>query len=340
MLNMFPFLEAAGYQPVIVFQPDVGMEKPDVSGLAEKMAELGVEIAYFQKIHGRSVREEAEKLCGLGIRTVYGVCDLVNNDMAGAVDATIVVTDYLKCLYDQGLHEKIHVVHDGIEYPDRCRQHEVEARRRLKAVLVTSSELLEIPVVGSPPEFLEVTVVGRYPSSASRLRTAREAYWKIGSGDGLSGKLSIALKLLDRPFKAVNWNIDIAYRTMAEADIGIIPVDMRQDPLPGMDVSYWQVKSENRLTMKMAMGLPVIASPVPSYEDVIVQGVNGFLASSRNDWVKCLEALRDPELRREMGKAARDSVIRKYSMEEQARKLVCVLDMLSGNSEEKKGFSA
>jgi glycosyltransferase involved in cell wall biosynthesis len=78
----------------------------------------------------------------------------------------------------------------------------------------------------------------------------------------------------------------------------------------------------------MAMGLPVIASPVPAYKPVIEQGKNGYLAATRDDWVKYLKELRDPELRELMGQRARDAVINRFSKEEQARKLVAVFDSL------------
>ncbi len=333
-LNMFPYLEAAGYLPVVVFQPDTSMEEPDLSGLSKKMAEQGIEIAYFQKVHGKSALKEMGQLSKLGIKAVYGVCDLVKNDMAEAADATIVVTEYLKRLYDPSLHEKIHVVHDGIENPGIFKPFHERKNGKLEAVLVTSSELHEIPIIGSPPKFMDVTIVGRYPTPPSLFGGMKQAYWKIRSKAAISEKISLAFKMMKRDFRTVNWDIATAYKVMAEADIGIIPVDMRHDPLPGLEISYWQVKSENRLTMKMAMGLPVIASPVPSYEEVVVQGKNGFLASGRQDWMSCLEALRDPDLRLEMGRKARDSVIRRYSMEEQAAKLIRILDMLSGKRRE------
>ena len=79
----------------------------------------------------------------------------------------------------------------------------------------------------------------------------------------------------------------------------------------------------------MAMGLPVIASPVPSYKDVIVQGENGFLAETAGDWLECLGVLRDPRKRKAIGRAARETVTHRYSQREQARKLVAVLDRVS-----------
>jgi glycosyltransferase involved in cell wall biosynthesis len=113
---------------------------------------------------------------------------------------------------------------------------------------------------------------------------------------------------------------------MRQADIGIIPIDASPAHEPGSNAPKWKVKSENRLTMKMCAGLPVVATPIPAYEPVIEQGHNGFLARSRRDWIQCLEALRDPDARREIGQRARESVLVRYSMDEQARRLIAVLE--------------
>jgi glycosyltransferase involved in cell wall biosynthesis len=113
---------------------------------------------------------------------------------------------------------------------------------------------------------------------------------------------------------------------MRQADIGIIPID------PEVNPEGWNLKSENRLTMKMCVGLPVISTPIPSYEAVVEHGQNGFLARSRHDWIECLETLRDPALRRGIGERARESVMKKYSMDEQARRLIEVLRSLIADS--------
>ncbi|MDD5330462.1 MAG: glycosyltransferase [Sulfuricella sp.] len=329
VLNMFPYLRASGYEPVIAFEPKQNTEQPDVSGLAERLSRQNINIAFFQKVHGPSVLGEMKKLSAAGIRTVYGVCDLIDDDIAAAADATIVVTDYLKSLYHPALRHKIHVVHDGIENPDFVKPLSSNGGRALGAVLVTSGEIYEIPVIRRPPGFVGITVVGRYPPAPSLRQRIAQAYWKVRSKAGYPEKYRYIRSLLDKGFRTVNWNIDTVYQEMARADIGIIPVDMRPDPLPGRNVSWWQVKSENRLTMKMALGLPVIASPVPSYANVIEQGKNGFIATTRADWFRCLDALRDPRLRQAMGQNARDSVLRRFSKEEQGRRLVRVLDGLS-----------
>lgn len=82
---------------------------------------------------------------------------------------------------------------------------------------------------------------------------------------------------------------------------------------------------DTELPSKMAVGLPVIATPIPAYEPVIVRGKNGFLAKSRTDWLTYLAALRDPALRQLMGQTARQTALDGYSMERQAQRLIAVL---------------
>ena len=125
--------------------------------------------------------------------------------------------------------------------------------------------------------------------------------------------------------KRLTWDADHVYTVLQQSDIGIIPIEteVERGALEG-----WQVKSENRLTLKMAVGLPVVATPIPAYEPVVQQGVYAFLARSRSDSIACLSALRDPALRRSMGIQARQTALTQYSMSRQAEKLVAVLRAL------------
>lgn len=333
VFNMFPGLVAAGYEPVISFEPPGNTETPHVAGLAARLKDQGIAIAYFQKVHGQQALAEAAACSRLGIKTVFGVCDLVDNDMAAATDATIVVTDFLKRLYAPTLRTKIHVVHDGIENPDfrKAATPPVRASKqdeRISAVLVTSSALYEIPVLRKPPKFLDVTVIGNYPARPPLARHLREVYWRANALGDWRDRYAFLRHQFVRDFATINWNPETVHRLTAAADIAIIPVDMREDPVPNTDVSVWQVKSENRLTLTMALGMPVIASPVPAYLDVIEQGRNGFLATTRAEWLDCLGQLRNPQARQRIGENARASVIERYSMQAQARRLIAVLDSL------------
>ena len=329
VLNMLPFLRTAGIEPCILFEPPRPNEWPDLAGVAERALEAGCEAVVLQKVRGTSAVALARQLAAAGVPTIYVVCDLVDVPMVEATDVTVTVTEYLKSLYPKRLHSRIHIVHDGIERPDIYKNEwgslEADTATPLKAVLVTSAALDRLPVLGSPPAWLSVRIVGRYDRGMNRWRAVRWKWAVQPPGE----HFEYLRFLMDRHIKCVPWDPENVYREMTQADIGIIPIETPADE-PSVDASHsWKNKSENRLTLKMSIGLPVIATPIPSYEAVIEHGVNGFFAHSSRDWETCLSALRDPARRKEMGKAARASVIKKYSTQEQAARFVHVLRAVS-----------
>lgn len=333
VLNMLPFLYAAGIQAELVFDPEYDNEVPNLDGLAQRLISEKFDCVYFQKVHGASVEVCVRDLSKAGIATIYGVCDLVDTEMSRLVDMVLVPTDFLKSIYPIHLQNKIRVVHDGIECTEVQKQewgNQSGSRKYpLRAVLVTSSNLQRLPVLASPPSWLAITIVGKYPLARDwwqRFREARWAFAKMGSGHERLAHISF---LMHRRIKTEMWTAKSVYIAMQNADIGIIPIEPTSELAKGTSVPTWQVKSENRLTLKMAIGLPVVATPIPSYEPVIESGKNGFLANSHADWLRDLEILRDPAARKEIGNLARASVVGRYSMQEQARLLIESLQSVS-----------
>jgi glycosyltransferase involved in cell wall biosynthesis len=327
VLNMMPFLRLAGLNPSVIFEPHYPNETPHLSEVLAKVVSAGCDLVVMQKVRGPSAVALARELAAIGVRTIYSVCDLVDIPMVEATDATLVVTDYLKSLCPQSLQTRIYVVHDGIERPSACKAEwnsytkRTTSRSILQAVLVTSADLDRLPVLRHPPRWVNVRIVGRYARGFRRLQEIR---WKWDS-QPTGERLSYLRFLIDRRIECVPWNLEGVYHEMLQAQVAIIPVDTQASDYGAANPPPWMVKSENRLTMKMSVGLPVIATPIPSYEKVIEHGVNGFFARSSQDWTTCLNALRDPYLRREIGLAARASVAEKYSTEEQAVKLISVI---------------
>lgn len=335
-LNMFPFLRAENFEPHIVFQPENGTETPDVSHLAPRLIAEKFKIVVFQKVHGPSVERLARDLSDAGIKTVYSVCDLIKVGMAEATDSTVVISEYLKSLYPQSLHSKINTVHDGIEALEVRKTdwsaHSGSRRSPLRAVLVTSASLDRLPQIGVPPDWLQVTILGRYPESNQILQRVREAKRNLECKQSFKDRVAYLKFLGTNRIRCIAWSQTKAYELMQQADIGIIPIETSPEHLPGTPPPHWKVKSENRLTMKMCIGLPVIATPIPAYEPIINHGNNGFLARSPKEWDRFLGALRDPDFRRSVGERARESVCDAYSMAEQARRLTCVFKALVPSS--------
>ncbi|MCW5640832.1 MAG: glycosyltransferase family 4 protein [Rhodoferax sp.] len=326
VLHMLPFLQAAGIDAHIVHEPAHSDEQPDVDGLATRLIAQRFDVVYFQKVRGASVHASLRALADAGIRTVYGVCDHVDLQMVRLADTTIVVTEYLKSLCPVDTRHKVHVVHDGVEHPEHAKSewsdHAGTRASPLRAVLVTSASLKQLPVLTSPPDWLHVRIIGRYSPEHALLQRLRDARWALHTMDHWRERATYLRFLADRRISTHPWGPDSVYDAMKQADIGILPIDIRTRAVGNPGPPAWQIKSENRLTLKMAVGLPVIATPIPAYEPVVDHGKNAFLARSRSDWLTSLDVLRDPAARAEIGQQARRSVLDRYSQAAQARQLI------------------
>lgn len=116
------------------------------------------------------------------------------------------------------------------------------------------------------------------------------------------------------PFTAQEWREDSEARQLQQIDIGIMP-------LP--DAPWERGKCGYKLVQYMASGLPVVASPVGINTSLVVDGVNGYLASSMEEWTARLAALADDRLlRARMGATGRAMVEKSYSLQMQGPRLV------------------
>jgi glycosyltransferase involved in cell wall biosynthesis len=104
----------------------------------------------------------------------------------------------------------------------------------------------------------------------------------------------------------ISWGYDLEVPRLQECQIGIVPV--------GNEVwNPW--KFFFKLIQFMSLGLPVVATPVGSNLEIIEDGVNGFLAGTPDEWVDRLRTLAEnPELRRRMGQAARETAAARFSL--------------------------
>ncbi len=95
-----------------------------------------------------------------------------------------------------------------------------------------------------------------------------------------------------------------------EIDINLVPLDTN-DP-------FCHSKSELKYIEAGACGVPTIASPTDTYQQVIEDGVNGVVVDE-NNWHSALEKLvSNPELRAKIGSAARQHVLESYTPKNRA----------------------
>ncbi|MRR54709.1 MAG: glycosyltransferase [Deltaproteobacteria bacterium] len=135
----------------------------------------------------------------------------------------------------------------------------------------------------------------------------------VGSGD---------LNLPGVPLEVRPWSEESEVSDIRSFDVGIMP-------LP--DNPWERGKCGFKLIQCMACGLPVVASPVGVNRRIVEHGVNGFLASTAEEWTAALTELRDnEELRIVMGKSARRKVEKEYSLQEASPRLLALLRSVAG----------
>jgi glycosyltransferase involved in cell wall biosynthesis len=109
--------------------------------------------------------------------------------------------------------------------------------------------------------------------------------------------------------KTTPWSLSTEIEELNKIDIGIMP-------LP--DDEWAKGKCGFKGLQYMALEIPAIMSPVGVNNEIIENGVNGFLADTKEEWVTVLSNLIESKsLRKEIGVNARNTVVEKYSMESQ-----------------------
>lgn len=73
-------------------------------------------------------------------------------------------------------------------------------------------------------------------------------------------------------------------------------------------VDVQPAKSNIKAAQAMHLGIPVVASNLPAYEDFIVNGKNGYICKDLKDWSNALGELRSVEKRVQIGLNGKDSV--------------------------------
>ena len=164
-----------------------------------------------------------------------------------------------------------------------------------------------------------VTTLKHFDLAIPVLRRVRElvgerVYFKV-IGDGAYRNEELDIRGLD-------WRPETEVEDLSEFDIGLMP-------LP--DDRWAKGKCGLKGLQYMALEIPTVMSPVGVNREIIEDGVNGFLASSVDDWSEKLVGLvESAELRRCMGTAARQTVVDRYSMESQKGNYLAALRGLLG----------
>ncbi len=124
------------------------------------------------------------------------------------------------------------------------------------------------------------------------------------------------------PVETREWSEETEVKDIKDFDVGIMPLP--DDPWSRGKCGY-------KLVQYMACAVPVVASPVGVNKEMVRNGLNGFLAEGKEDWVQALNILyENASQREEMGKAGRALVEEKFCLQVTAPRLLSLLRSAAG----------
>jgi glycosyltransferase involved in cell wall biosynthesis len=113
------------------------------------------------------------------------------------------------------------------------------------------------------------------------------------------------------------WRPERQVESLREFSVGLMPLE---------DSVWARGKCSYKMLTYMAVGIPVVVSPVGMNVEVLAHGVAGYSAATLDDWVGALETiLTDVSLAESMGAVGRSIVESKYSRRVIAPQLIDVL---------------
>ena len=126
-----------------------------------------------------------------------------------------------------------------------------------------------------------------------------------------------AVDLEGIPVEARPWSLEGEVKELRGFDIGLMPIP--DDP-------WTRGKGGYKLLQYMAVGLPVVTSPVGINQEIVRDGENGFWARDSAEWEERLARLiENPRLRCEMGRQGRAAMEANYALNISSRRLLDIL---------------
>ena len=117
------------------------------------------------------------------------------------------------------------------------------------------------------------------------------------------------------------WNEKDEVADIQSFDIGLMPL---------MDDPWSHGKCGLKVLQCLATGVPVVCSPAGINREIVEDGVHGFWANTREEWIEKLEILiNDHDLRQRMGMEGRKRVIEYYSLKANAHRMLKIFQQLS-----------
>jgi hypothetical protein len=275
------YLKKIGRSSSIFFSPqimisDIPWDESDHALIADH---LRGGIVFFQKLEGPNTEALIRRLKQDGTLTVYGMGDYLPQNRAPQLcDAVVCASEDLVEYYrGEGCANVVYI-------PDPAEIWTTPERARTARPI---RQGLKVGWIGSRGNFEFLDPI------AEMLKEEEFRDLEL-------------ISISDHPNATMPWSMETVRRMLPEFDIALVPT--------GTEFKA-QVKSINRPLLFMANGIPVVASPLKTYHEIIRHGWNGYFAEDLDGFRAAIRELRDPETRKTISWNAYSSVVDEYSLE-------------------------
>ena len=334
ILQYLPALEDAGFSFDRLFVPQ-GQRQPSLSGLGEKLDRANV--VFVQRVLERDLIRTLRRT---GKPVIYDIDDALH---------LIRQSQYPRAAHPRGAVDRLKnayraTVRGGRFYSGRKRLldemleiaettivgnqwlfNELRLSDDRAVILPTSVWLEGVPTkTHEQHEPLTIGWIG-VKSNLYHLQALDDTFTILG--DRYPGGLELnivssAPMQTPLPTRFTQWSLESESDSVSSFDIGIMP--LQDDP-------FSRGKCAFKAVFCMSRGIPVIASPVGANTALIEHGVNGWLATSTEEWIKGISALADDlHLRVRMSRLARTTIEERYSARHVVKEVGQLLRKLTG----------
>lgn len=289
-INLDRGMKSLGYDSEIVSKPAVYL--PDIVGeqsLFDSLLKGPKSYFIFQKVCGERTLAFARDAKAKGHRIVFTAGDWYETEMYRVADAVIVSSPVMQQMVrTRYFRENVHYIDDALELMlSESKDHK-------------PNETLSLGWFGNYTKLKYcMSVFKKFSDKKTSLFTVsntKSASYCMGAETGIPWEVKKLEKVL-----------------LNSVDVFINPIELSVKA---------SVKSANRVTLAMALGIPVVTTPLPTYELVIKHGENGFFAESDEDWRYAINYLRDWQNRKKIGESCLKKVRKEFCLEAIVKKYI------------------
>jgi len=174
----------------------------------------------------------------------------------------------------------------------------------------TDSDKFVIGWTGTSSNFPNFKLVEK--TLAKFLSEHKDACFKIIADRAWESELIPAERI-----EFVQWSREVEVEALQTMSVGIMPL---------FDTPWTRGKCSFKMLQYMAVGLPVIVSPVGMNNEVLSKGDIGFAANTDEQWYDALESLyKEKQLRAKLGDKGREVIEQNFAAEKVVSKLYSIL---------------